>query len=386
MRLAFVTALIPVARPDTGFEIANAAILDALRGAGHEVIAFGFVRPGEVPADAEQAVVIDRIAIENAAVGPGQKLRWLAAAARSGLPVAGAKLRLAGSGLVEAVRSAGPFDAIVINSVMPWAAFPELATLGPRILVAHNIEHVSARQNAAHGRNPLTRILYAREARLLESVEREAFAAAAFIWTLAEEDRAALGPAAEGRSAVLPLVGAPKAGAAVSAGEFPHDIGLIGTWTWTPNRIGLDWFLREVCPLLPADLRVAVAGRLPDGMPPPPDNVALLGRVPDADAFLDGCCVVALTSRAGTGVQLKTIEAMQLGLPAVATTLSCRGFTRLPDNFIVADEPAAFARHLAGTVERVRGGDRLRRDGEAFMAGQRAALAAAIELGLVAAR
>ena len=30
VRLAFLTTLIPVARPDTGFEIANAAILDAL--------------------------------------------------------------------------------------------------------------------------------------------------------------------------------------------------------------------------------------------------------------------------------------------------------------------------------------------------------------------
>ena len=36
MRLAFLTALIPVAKPDTGFEIANGGILDALRAAGHE--------------------------------------------------------------------------------------------------------------------------------------------------------------------------------------------------------------------------------------------------------------------------------------------------------------------------------------------------------------
>ena len=47
MRLAFLTSLIPVDRPDTGFEIANAAILSALRAAGHAVTAIGFLRPGQ---------------------------------------------------------------------------------------------------------------------------------------------------------------------------------------------------------------------------------------------------------------------------------------------------------------------------------------------------
>ncbi len=42
-----------------------------------------------------------------------------------------------------------------------------------------------------------------------------------------------------------------------------------------------------------------------------PPNVALVGRVPAADAFLRSCRIVALSSRAGTGVQLKTVEAMR---------------------------------------------------------------------------
>ena len=88
------TPLIPVARPDTGFEIANAAILKALRDAGHDVTAIGFLRPGEVPADPDQAVVVAEADIENAVVPAGEKLRWLAAAMRLGMPVACAKLRL----------------------------------------------------------------------------------------------------------------------------------------------------------------------------------------------------------------------------------------------------------------------------------------------------
>lgn len=389
MRLAFLTSLVPVARPDTGFEIANAAILDALRAAGHEVTAFGFQRPGEVPADPEQAVVIARADIENAVVGAGQKLRWLAAALAGGLPVASAKLRLLGADrLVEAVKAKGPFDAIVLNSVILPGAFPELLTLGPCLLVEHNIEHVSARQNAEHVRNAVMRPLFAREARTLERVERRLWREARFVWTLAEEDRAALGPELAARSAVLPLVSNRREPPPAAENEPApaYDVGLIGTWSWAPNFIGLDWFLREVCPLLPADMSVAVAGRLPAAVGPVPPQVALLGRVPAADAFLRSCRIVALSSRAGTGVQLKTVEALELGLPAVATTLSCRGFTGMPDNVSRADTPAAFAEALVARVAAIRAGDRQRIDGAAFMARQREALADALERGLAAAR
>lgn len=386
MRLAFLTALIPVEKPDTGFEIANAAILSALRAAGHEVTAFGFLRPGETPADPARSVVIDHVAIENAEVGKRRKLQWLAKALLAGLPVACAKLRLAGEGrLVDAVRAQGPFDALILNSVMLPGAFPELLELGPCVLVEHNIEFVSASQSAAHAANPVVAWLYAREARLLETIERRLWEKTRFVWTLAEEDKAALGPAYEPKAAVLPLVSGEAPPLSGPQPELLHDIGLIGTWSWAPNFIGLDWFLREVCPLLPADVTVAVAGRLPPGLEAPSPHVTLLGRVPDADDFLRSCRIVALSSRAGTGVQLKTVQAMQLGLPAVTTALSCRGFTEIPDNFSLADTPQAFAEALVRRLAEIRAGDPQRRDGAAFLARQQAALAAGLARGLEAA-
>ncbi len=389
MRLAFLTALVPVARPDTGFEIANAAILDALRDAGHKVTAFGFLRPGEVPADPGRSRIIAETEIENAVASPATRLRWIAAALRMRLPVACAKLRLAGAGrLVETVRAEGPFDAIVLNSVMLPGAFPELLSLAPCLLVEHNIEHVSARQSAAHARNPVLRRLYRREARLLEQIEQRLWRDCRFVWTLAEEDRAALGPALAARSAALPLlpVAATPETSAIAEPEPAHDVGLIGTWTWTPNFIGLDWFLREVCPHLPPDVTVAVAGRLPPGMAAAPRGVRLLGRVPAADAFLRSCRIVALTSRAGTGVQLKTVEALALGLPAVATPLSCRGFSVMPANVTQAEDPRAFANELVARLDVIRAGDRQRLDGAAFLDRQRQALAEGLERGLAAAR
>ncbi len=384
MKLAFVTSLVPVLKPDTGFEIANVAIIDVLRSLGHQVTVFGFARPDDDVRPDGDLVLLGRMVIENHVASRLLKAKWLAAALASGLPVACAKLWLKGRGrVVEAVAVHGPFDAVVLNSVTMAGAFPALSKLAPTLLVEHNIEHVSAAQNAARSAHPTLRRLYAREARKLRTIEDRLVRSSRFVWCLAEEDRQMLGTDALVTSAVLPLVSTSATVPGSGDGPVVYDVGLIGTWTWEPNLLGLTWFLSEVVPHLPPHLRIAVAGRTPEGLVVPA-QVTLLGKVADAAGFLTGCAVVALTSRAGTGVQLKTIEALQLGLPAVATSLSMRGLGQWPPNLGIADDAATFARLLASHVDAVQAGDITRVDGSVFMTAQRQALALAITAGLAA--
>ena len=388
MRLAFITSLVPAGTAVTGFEIANTAIIAALRVAGHQVRVFGFQRPGDpVPTDPD-STVIDRFDIENAAVGNFTKLRWLLDALRWNLPIAAAKLRQVDRGrwaaAVRAEHAHTPFDGVILNAAIAPGAVPELLTIAPCLLIEHNVEFRSAAQNAQHAGNPLMRWLFAREARLLERIEVATCAKARFVWCLAEEDRVTLG-LDPSRSATLPLIttsDVPRLSAAMAPA---HDVGLIGTWTWEPNRIGLDWFLREVAPLLPADMSVAVAGRLPETTATSsPATVTLLGRVPDAGAFVASCRTMALTSRAGTGVQLKTVETFQIGKPAVATSLSLRGFTEIPANVRRADDAADFATALVDLVRDVRAGHIGDADGRVFLERQKRQMQAAITRGLAA--
>lgn len=399
MHLAFVTSLVPLTRPDTGFEIANAAILAALREAGHRVSVFGLVRQGAPRPTDPDTHVLGEIIIENAAAPPSLLLRWGIAALAGNLPLAVAKLKGPLSGLAEAMRAAGPFDAIVLNSVMVPGACPEILGIAPCLLVEHNVEHLTAAQNAFHATGRAMRWLYRREARLLLGIERDVAARSRFVWFLAEEDRAGLGPVIAARSAVLPLVPvafqprdiaetkvstalAPAPAARPGDARQPYDVGLIGTWSWGPNRVGLEWFLKEVAPRLPADVTVAIAGRIPAGTTSPRPSVLMLGRVPDAAAFLTSCRTVALASRAGTGVQLKTLEAFRLGKACVATPLSLRGFAARPANVRLADEGRAFASALAALVADVRAGRAGDVDGAAFVEGQRKTMLDSIRAGL----
>jgi hypothetical protein len=390
MRLAFITPLLPTSTPDTGFEIANACVLDALKADGADVTLFGFLRADENASPPPAAVVLDRIVIENAAAGRAQKLRWLTESLRRQLPVIATKLALYGEDTLRArLEEHGPFDAYILNSAAVAGAFPSLMTDRPCILVAHNVEHVSAAGNAASG-PLLTRLLYRREARLLKEIEHHALTACRFIWCFAEEDRQGFGMDIAAKSAVLPLImpaqSSPTASLQTSLlteEEAPtFDVGLIGTWTWQPNMAGLRWFLDEVVPLLPDDISVAVAGRLPAGFVARSPHVSLLGRVPDASAFVASARVMALTSRTGTGIQLKTIETLQAGKPAVATKSSVRGLGTLPTNCLVADEAKGFASALAKIVRDVRSGRTVASDSGAFAQQRQAMLREAVRKGL----
>ncbi|CAN7328625.1 glycosyltransferase family 4 protein [Mesorhizobium sp. LjNodule214] len=379
MHLLFATSIVPDGALASGYEIANAAIIAALRRAGARVTVIGFTWPGEPAADPENTIVLGAVDVRTESASPLQKLAWVARAVLSGLTFASVKLRVVSDAEVRAaVERAGPFDGYVLNSVQFAGAFEKLFGDRPSIFVAHNVEHRSAQENAAAAGSAFQRLLFRREARLLETMEERLCRRARFVFTLAGEDRAALGVATDDRSVVLPLV--TRADAPAGTGQrrrIECDAALIGTWTWQPNRIGLDWFLDKVVPHLRRDFRIRIAGGMPSGITSTHPGVEFVGRVPDAQAFVRTGAVIPLISTAGSGVQLKTIETFELGLPSVATSRSLRGIDHRPDNCVVTDDPVVFAAALEVAASAVRDVD-----GGAFHRRQVKALDAAIRLGM----
>ncbi|WP_185984839.1 WecB/TagA/CpsF family glycosyltransferase [Aureimonas mangrovi] len=381
MHCLFVTSLLPEPEPKTGFEIANRAIVAAYREAGARLTLAGFRRPGGATLGADE-ILLSEMEIENAAVGRAQKGAWVGKAIASGLPVSVAKLRvLTDADLREQLLAAGPFDAVIVNGVHIAGAYPSLLDIAPVIFVAHNVEYLSARQNAAAAGNAGAKALFRREAKLLERIERRVCARARVVHTLALDDAAPLGLAGDRRVVPLSLwIGRePKA----DDGRRDHDVGLIGTWSWAPNRAGLDWFLKDVVPLLPADISVAIAGSIGGQPPAVRSNVTFAGRVPDAQAFVQASRVMALATTGGTGVQLKTIETLEEGLAAVATPAALRGIGGdLPGNVQRAGDAKPFAHALAELVTAERAGRLPRQDGSAFRNAQREASVTAARKGL----
>lgn len=381
MHLAFITSIVPNGTSTTGYEIANAAILNGLRRAGVRVSVVGFTWPGQRAAHPDSTIVLGEVDVQTETASTVQRLRWLGRAVAEGQTFSSVKLREPGEAqLRAALQSLEPLDGYVLNGVQMAGAYPALFDDKPFIFVAHNVEHQSARENSAAAPSLVQRLLYAREAKLLQRLEDGFCRRARFVFTLAEEDRRALGIAEEGRSAMLPLTTRSALSPSRTARMPDVDLALIGTWTWQPNRIGLDWFLQKVVPHLPDDLAIKIAGRVPSDLTSSHRSIEFVGRVPDATAFVKRAKVIPLVSRAGSGVQLKTIETFELGLPTVATRMSLRGIDYLPGNCIVANDPAVFAKALVDAVRWPMGDV----DGAAFHAAQSRAMDRQIRKGLQA--
>lgn len=368
LHLVFVTSLVAQANPSTGYELANAALLEGLQRAGVRTTVVGCAWPGQAVAPGAEAA-LGEVEVRTEKAGAGLKLKWLLMSLATRLPMSSAKLRVIRKEAVRnAIASAGPFDGYVLNGVALAGAFPDLFIGKPSIFVAHNVEHRSSAENARNAGSLIKRILFARDARLLETLEHRLRDQSTGVVTFAAEDAVDL-RVPPNRSVFLPLSIA-RSTQLPETKELTHDLALLGTWTWHPNWIGLEWFLNEVKPKLLDDVRISVAGSTPADLAAAWPDVNFVGKVDRATDFVAASAVIPLISRAGTGVQLKTIETFSLGLPSVATTSSVRGIVAIPDNCTIADDPESFAAALNDKIRRARAGDLQRLDGRVFAQAQ----------------
>jgi glycosyltransferase involved in cell wall biosynthesis len=258
---------------------------------------------------------------------------------RSGLPPlrASADLRLtAPPRLRQAVATA---DLVQVEA--PWQfAFARGIATGPVVLVVHNAEAALLRTRAVAGR------LVA----LARRIERAALAAADAVICLSPEDRATLaadyqldasrwhacGPGVD-TEAFRPVSDAERAAAKTTLGLAGPVALFSGSWH-LPNRSALA-HLEEVarrCPgwtfLVVGSVGTRSASR---------ENVRLTGPVADVLPFFRAADIALNPMLEGSGVNLKVLEYLAMGLPTLATAFGIRGLDVADAVDVVA--PAEFA-------------------------------------------
>ena len=124
----------------------------------------------------------------------------------------------------------------------------------------------------------------------------------------------------------------------------PATAGLIGTASWPPTAKAVERLLTEVWPLVyerrpGAQLLLAGAGMERSRFAHLPDcpGVEWRGRVPSAAAFLRELGLLIYPLSAGSGLKVKVLEALALGVPVVTTPDGAEGLGGL-GGVIVASE------------------------------------------------
>ena len=138
----------------------------------------------------------------------------------------------------------------------------------------------------------------------------------------------------------------------------PNRVIFSGVMSYSPNIAAAKWMTTEVMPRLRtwnADARFSVVGRSPS-----PEVLALseeegtdvVGEVADMAEWLSRAGVYVCPMVSGTGIKNKLLEGLVNGAPCVATTLAMQGLSARPgEDVLVADEPDAFAEHVARLVQ-----------------------------------
>ena len=112
------------------------------------------------------------------------------------------------------------------------------------------------------------------------------------------------------------------------------------------NVDGVQWFLREVWPLVHAarpDAEVRIAGRVCQLLTPAP-GVSLLGAVDDLVPLYTQSRIVVNPLRGGTGLKIKGAEALAAGRPVLSTPSAAEGLeSAVGSGLVIAHDAASMA-------------------------------------------
>ncbi len=152
-------------------------------------------------------------------------------------------------------------------------------------------------------------------------------------------------------AAALPhrtVITAPHAATPVPAAQPGEDDLLLFVGSNTaPNIVGLEWFFREVWPLVRLKrpgARLKVAGSVARAVNGAPDGVSMLGVVGDLAPLYAEAGVVISPLYTGSGLKIKLVEALAAGKAVVGTAITAQGVeAEVAGAMAIEDDPAGFA-------------------------------------------
>lgn len=225
----------------------------------------------------------------------------------------------------------------------------------PRVLRTHNVESSILSGFAKLQRNPALAAYARLQAQRLHRYEAGILPSFDRCLAISDLDAASLrAMAPEAKVEAIPVgIDAKHFRPGVLAVETdPWRIATMGDYAWAPTRDGLRFLIEDILPRIRADLpgvRLSVIGRDPPelGAGAACSGIDVLGRVPDVRPEILRAAVFVAPTRMGSGIRVKTLEALALGRPVVSTSLGSSGIdVRSGEHLLVADDAAAIAAHV----------------------------------------
>ncbi len=334
-RLVFVSPVFLFPN-DAGGKIRTTNILRGMKGGGFDItlVSVATDEQASIWAGEIESVCDSFVGWRPAAAQP----RWLRALdLLRRLPVNVVTDRTAsGIAAVEAAVHRTDVDVVVFDFVHSTVLLPALVPCAS-VCFTHNVEAEIFARHAKVSRNPLRRWMWASQHRKMRRFECASLANFTKVVAVSDRDAGFFRDA-------YGLSQAHAIPTGVDLGFFswqaPPDVGngvaprvvFTGSMDWTANIDGVQYFLREVWPLvltkLP-DARFVVVGRNPPAallhLATTMAGVEFTGFVDDVRPYVRAAHAFVIPLLVGGGTRIKAFEAMAMGCPVVSTSVGIEG-------------------------------------------------------------
>jgi polysaccharide biosynthesis protein PslH len=266
-------------------------------------------------------------------------------------------------GMTEQARSeilghvrTGHYDVVVLTENVVAGYAPLISERAPVVLLKHSVQAVDARDGRR--RSGMWHPRWMLEEWLVRRFEARTCRAATVTCTVNAEDRAELGRRYRlGRPAEITPIG-------VDLSHFPSRekdpggqlIGFFGNITWGANVDAANWFVDQILPKvwekMPlAQFRIIGPGSDRIALRKPDARVTCFGPSNIPEAMKDATVgIVPVIS--GTGVRLKSLEMLSLGVPVVSTSLGALGTECVhEEHALIADDADSFANAVVALLQ-----------------------------------
>ena len=365
-RILFLAQLLPYP-PVCGGTIRSYNTLKRLC-ASHDVTLLTFARK---PEDRGHAQFLERICSEVWTVpmrrSPSANCRWAARSlARRSSFIIDRDFTPKMQNAVDAILRERWLDLIYVDHLQ-MSQYVRGKRACVRVLDEHNVEWRIIRRIAETERRGLWKLFASIEWPKLRDYELAVCEEFDAVCTVSEGDKTTL--LSENRR----IVNVTSIPIGVDAKEF-HPVALdpdsktilsVATMSWPPNEDAALYFCSQVYPLVKK--RVPEARLILAGSSPTPavrrlkadPSISVPGFVEDIHKLAGGAAVFIVPLRCGSGMRVKILNAMAMGLPVVSTSVGREGIEATHGrNILVADDPDTFAWHVARLLrnpeERVR--------------------------------
>lgn len=231
-------------------------------------------------------------------------------------------------------------DSLFAASQLSHFDFNELA---PVIIRSHNVESEIWKLHASLETSVLKRFYLRNLEKSLRKEEIEILNKAAVIWAISEEDQQWITKHTEQKNAVLLPVSVTSDSNTIvdykSKGFF-H----LGSMDWKPNQEAVNYLVKKIWgnPKV-SDFTLKIAGSKSEhfrffGT----NSIEVVGWVKDSNEFMAKSGTLVTPILSGSGIRIKLLEAMALGIPCITTKLGASGIDSLKSGIQIADTEESF--------------------------------------------